>query len=325
MRGPEEWTYEDLAACMSARIAEDRERNASQLAALGAAEERLDEKQRGLEELERRIFCIADGVHDVVELNVGGQLMSTTRAVLCSAEGSLLAGMFSGNFDGGLKRDRADRIFLDVDPALFARVLSHLRLRRIASPEFPAPLPQVPEDLRVEYDMMIRYFGLENFMYGDSGSRGNIFQRLAELCHVSQGKLQTHGLLQVVLSSTGGVTAPYHEEVLSKDGFHEVSLENSYGAHLNTITIKFLKHVVRVEAMEMRAKVADVASHMSNQWTFRHGVESASMQFAFSRLEPCTGRLEVDFGPDLVDEVQWSFLGDFCLEHIILYGRVVPQ
>lgn len=35
--------------------------------------------------------------------------MSTTRAVLTSAEGSFLAGMFSGNFDAGHKRDKEPR------------------------------------------------------------------------------------------------------------------------------------------------------------------------------------------------------------------------
>merc|ERR1712072_1406811 len=99
---------------------------------------------------------------------------------LRSAEGSLLAGMFSGNFDDGLKKDKEGRIFLDVDPPLFAKILSHLRLRGIASPEYPAPLPHVNDELQAEYDMLVKYFGLEAFMYGDGGGSGNIFQKIAE-------------------------------------------------------------------------------------------------------------------------------------------------
>merc|ERR1740121_1099365 len=95
---------------------------------------------------------------DVVELNVDGHLMSTTRSVLCLAEGSLLAGMFSGSFEDGHKRDKDGRIFLDVDPPLFAKVLTFLRLSRIASPECPAPLPYVSEEVRSEHDMMVKYF-----------------------------------------------------------------------------------------------------------------------------------------------------------------------
>lgn len=321
----EDASYEELAAAVMQRLTQDREIATHRLENVESAEKLLAEKQAHLEETERRIFSIADGMNDVLELNVGGQHVSTTRAVLCSAEGSLLAGMFSGNFDAGLKRDKDGRIFLDVDPPLFNRILLHLRLRRIASPECPAPLPYVPEDMRPEYDMMVKYFGLESFMYGAGWTSGNIFQRISELSGVSQSKLQTHELIRIILSSTGGVPATNHEEVLGPIGFHERSLENSYGAHPNTITIKFLRHRVRVESLELRAKVADVAAHMSNQWTFRQGTETVNMSYTFSRSEPASGKLDVAFGSGFSDEVQWTFQRDFCLEHIVLHGRVMPK
>ncbi|CAE8615006.1 unnamed protein product [Polarella glacialis] len=330
LRVLEHATLEELASALTTQLAKDKERAALQLVEANAAEKRLEEKRSKLEELEHRIFAVADGVDDVVELNVGGQLMSTTRAVLRSAEGSLLAGMFSGNFDSGHKRDKEGRIFLDIDPPLFSKVLSHLRLRRIASPDCPAPLPHIAEELQPEYDMMIKYFGLETFMYGDTGTTGNIFFKIAELAGVEQSKLQTHDLVKLSLSSTGGVPASSHEEVVGMAGFCERSLENSYGARPNSVTVKFLKHRVRIEGMELRAKVADVLAHMSNQWTFRHGAghgtEIINMSYAFSRLEPCTARLETPgFGPSFVDEVSWIFPRDFCLEHIMLYGRVTSK
>uniref|UniRef100_A0A7S2MGX5 SUN domain-containing protein n=1 Tax=Alexandrium andersonii TaxID=327968 RepID=A0A7S2MGX5_9DINO len=173
--------------------------------------------------------------------------------------------------------------------------------------------------------MLVKYYGLETFMYGDVGQSGNIFERIAELSGVNQSKLQTAEAVRIILSSTGGVPAPNHEEVLGPTGFHERSLENSYGAHPNTITIKFLKHRVRVEAMEMRAKVADIVAHMSNNWTFRHGSESIQMTFTFSRVEPETGRLETGGWQSFADEVGWTFPRDFCLEHIVLYGRVMAK
>jgi len=320
----EDASYEDLAAAIMKRISQDRENATMQMSCVENAERALAEKQTRLEDTEKRIFSIVDGASDVVDLNVGGHPVSTTRGVLCSAEGSLLAGMFSGNFDNRLKRDKDGRIFLDVDPPLFNRILLHLRLRRIASPDCPAPLPCVPEDQRPEYDMMVKYFGLETFMYGVGGRSGNIFQRMADLAGVSQSKLQTHEILRIVLSSSGGVPANNHEEVLGPVGFHERSLENSYGAHPNTITIKFLKHRVLVEGLELRAKVADVAAHMSNQWTFRHGMETVNMNYSFSRTEPSSGRMDVNFGGIFTDELQWTFPRDFCLEHIVLHGRFMP-
>lgn len=323
----EEASYEELAAAVAARLQQDRGRASQQFAEVEAAEQRLREKQRILEEMEQRIFALTSSGEDVVDLNVGGQPMSTTRAVLCSAEGSLLAGMFSGNFDAGHLRDKEGRILLDVDPPLFAKILSHLRLRRIASPDCPAPLPHVPEEMRPEYDMLVKFFGLESFMYGDIGSSANIMQRLAELTGVCQSKLQSQDIIRIQLSSTGGVPATNHEEVFSVGGFHERSLENSYGAHPNMITLKFMKHRVRVEGMELRAKVADIVAHMSNQWTFRHGSEvPISMSYAFSRGEPSSGRMEVPgTSAAFVDEVVWNFPRDFCLEHIVLYGRVMNK
>uniref|UniRef100_A0A7S4PT73 BTB domain-containing protein n=1 Tax=Alexandrium monilatum TaxID=311494 RepID=A0A7S4PT73_9DINO len=322
----EECSFEDLAAAVTMRLEQARERTAQQLAEVEAAQRKLDEKKQHLEEMEQRIFAVADNGDDLIELNVGGQHMSTTRKVLCSAEGSLLHGMFSGNFDSGHKRDKDGRIFLDVDPDLFKKLLSHLRLRRISSPECPAPLPHVPEDQRAEYEMLVKYYGLDTFMYGDVGQSSNIFERIAELACVNQSKLQTAELVRITLSSTGGVPAPNHEEVLGATGFHERSLENSYGAHPNTITIKFLRHRVRVEAMELRAKVADIVAHMANQWSFRHGSESIDMSFSFSRVEPETGRLATTgLSGSFTDEVVWFFLRDFCLEHIVLYGRVMAK
>eukprot|EP00401_Gymnodinium_catenatum_P066102 CAMPEP_0117523456 /NCGR_PEP_ID=MMETSP0784-20121206/34737_1 /TAXON_ID=39447 /ORGANISM="" /LENGTH=347 /DNA_ID=CAMNT_0005319569 /DNA_START=8 /DNA_END=1051 /DNA_ORIENTATION=- len=320
----EDASYEELSTALSSRLQFDRDQMARQLEQLTQAEEELEERRQQLEKLEQRIFSVNGEDEDVIELNVGGQSMSTTRGVLCSAKDSLLAGMFSGNFDNSIKKDKEGKFFLDVDPGLFAKVLTHLRLRRIASPDLPAPLPIVPEELRAEFDMVVKYYGLDTFMYGD-GLSGNIFQRIAELSGVPQTRLATNKLVNISLSSTGGVPVANHEEVLSQEGLHERSLENSYGAHPNSIIIRFRKHRVCVEAMELRAKTSDATAHMSNQWVFRHGSTAVCMQYAFSRAEPWTGRMEVKAGMSFTDCVEWSFPNDFCLEHIVLYGRVMQN
>lgn len=320
--------YEDLAAAVTRRLAQDRERLFRRHREVEAAERRLEEKRSALEDMERRIFAIAEGAGEVVELNVGGQPMSTTRSVLCSADGSLLAGLFSGNFEDGHKRDKEGRVFLDVDPPVFSKVLSHLRLRKIASPDCPAPLPLVPEEMKPEFDMMVKYYGLESFMYGDAAWPScNIFKRIAEQSGTCQTKLQSNDLVKITLSSTGGVPASSHEEVLGPKGFNERALENSYGAHPNTISIRFLKHHVQVEAMDLRAKLADIVAHMSNQWSFRHGAETVQMTYAFTRSDSRTGRLDIPglSSAAFVDEVVWTFPRDFCLEHIVLFGCVMAK
>jgi len=314
-----------LAGMVSIRLAQEREKAAQRLRAIAAAEKGLDERRVALEETERKIASFVETADEIIELNVGGQMMSTTRAVLTSAEGSFLAGMFSGNFDAGHKRDKDGRIFLDVDPPLFAKILSFLRLCRLATPDCPAPLPYVAKEVRSEYDMMLKYFGLEAFMYDSAGTSSNIFQRIAEMTGTNQYRLQSNELVKITLSSTGGEPATNHEKVLGEEGFHDRSIENSYGAP-GIITIRFLKHRVRVEAMELRAKTGDVAEHMSCTWEFFHGSESMWMSFPFSVRQTCTGRLETPRTRGcFVDEITWRFVKDFCLEHIVLYGRVTEK
>lgn len=66
---------------------------------------------------------------DIITLNVGGELMTTTRETLTQVHGSLLAAMFSGRREEMLTRDKEGRVFLDYDPTHFCAILSHLRTR----------------------------------------------------------------------------------------------------------------------------------------------------------------------------------------------------
>ncbi len=53
-------------------------------------------------------FVVSDD--DIIDLNVGGQRLSTTRSTLCQVEGSFLASMFSGRWEDSLKRGSHDKI-----------------------------------------------------------------------------------------------------------------------------------------------------------------------------------------------------------------------
>jgi hypothetical protein len=327
-------SYEELATALVAQLERDRQDLAKRRLEVKAATEELEKKKLELEEIERRIFGIADGVEDVVELNIGGTPISTSRAVLCSVSGSLLSGLFSGNFERGQKRDRDGKVFLDVDPAIFTKVINHLRLRRIASPECPAPLPQVPLEMRAEYDMLIRYYGLDGCMAEEKSF--NIFETLAEQAGVDQKELQTNGLVNIKISIPGGIychTPEQQEKILGRDGIlTNDGVENVFGRRPSTIHIRFLKHCVRVDAMELRTTKSRLTtphprSQISNQWSFQHGSCVSNMQHVFSASSAATGRMEI---PTLrsappVDEVLWTFPGDFSLQQIVLHGRVLAK
>lgn len=54
----------------------------------------------------------------IVNLNAGGEKMSILRTTLTADKGSLLATLFSGNWDETLPKDKDGYIFLDYDPAV---------------------------------------------------------------------------------------------------------------------------------------------------------------------------------------------------------------
>lgn len=135
-------------------------------AALAAEREELAAERAQLEEERKRLFQLsADACGaEVVELNVGGTPMTTTRATLCRAgEGSMLAAMFSGSWERGHKRDAQGRIFLDADPGCFGRLLSMLRLKAIEDPAAPIATSSVPEDLRAEFAAIGAYYAAPLF------------------------------------------------------------------------------------------------------------------------------------------------------------------
>eukprot|EP00028_Trichosphaerium_sp_Am-I-7-wt_P002392 CAMPEP_0168520310 /NCGR_PEP_ID=MMETSP0405-20121227/7887_1 /TAXON_ID=498012 /ORGANISM="Trichosphaerium sp, Strain Am-I-7 wt" /LENGTH=175 /DNA_ID=CAMNT_0008541119 /DNA_START=15 /DNA_END=539 /DNA_ORIENTATION=- len=86
----------------------------------------LDDAKEQLEE-EKRIMAGKTTNEDIIDLNVGGTHVSTTRRTLCLVEGSMLQIMFSGRWENKHTLDKEGRIFLDMDPSHFAMILGTLR------------------------------------------------------------------------------------------------------------------------------------------------------------------------------------------------------
>ena len=97
---------------------------------------------------------------DIILLNVGGQKFTSTRSTLCQVEGSLLATMFSGRWEDSVKRDQDGAVFFDVNPQYFGYILDYLRAKKIATPENPAPFPEVPQNQEKNFSNLVEYLGL---------------------------------------------------------------------------------------------------------------------------------------------------------------------
>ncbi|EOD31637.1 hypothetical protein EMIHUDRAFT_231613 [Emiliania huxleyi CCMP1516] len=97
---------------------------------------------------------------DRIKLNVGGCRVVTTRDTLTLFPGTRLAALFSGRWESRLQRDRNGRIFMDVNPTAFKKILDFHQFAKIASSEDPPPRPTAPEDLEAVLAAQLTFFGL---------------------------------------------------------------------------------------------------------------------------------------------------------------------
>ena len=99
----------------------------------------------------------------MIHLNVGGQNLTTERSTLCQVEGSLLASMFSGRWEGTDNyRDDDGVVFLDYNPKFFVAILNYLRAKKIATTENPALPPKVPKDQLADFQTFVQYLGMSS-------------------------------------------------------------------------------------------------------------------------------------------------------------------
>ncbi len=112
------------------------------------------------EKQKMKAFAVSDD--DIIRLNVGGKKFTTTRCTLCQVEGSLLATMFSGRWEDGVKRDEDGAVFFDFNPKHFGYILEYLRTKKIATAEDPAELPKVPRDEAKNFNTLVEYLQLSD-------------------------------------------------------------------------------------------------------------------------------------------------------------------
>jgi len=86
---------------------------------------RVDLQIQSFNKAKSKIESIFTDTENVIELNVGGQVMTTLRSTLTKHPNSMLAAMFSGLHK--LTKDKKGRIFIDRNPEFFKDILEYLR------------------------------------------------------------------------------------------------------------------------------------------------------------------------------------------------------
>ena len=94
---------------------------------------------------------------DVIHLNVGGEIVATTRQTLISLPKSLFSILFNGRWEQRLHHDDQENIFLDFNPIVFRHLLDQLQLNKgesISPPSDPSLIrtfEKMMKKLRVEH------------------------------------------------------------------------------------------------------------------------------------------------------------------------------
>lgn len=100
-----------------------------------------------------------------MELNVGGTDMDVLRADLVRAEGSVLALVFGGRWEGRLPRDSRGRVFVDVSPAVFRKIVGFLVKLGSAKPGKVPELPTLTPEEQPNFDHLVLVLGLWSHVY----------------------------------------------------------------------------------------------------------------------------------------------------------------
>ena len=72
-----------------------------------------------------------------IYLNVRGTELFARRDTLTVVEGSPLGALFSGRWQNQLLRDESGRVFMDIDPSMFKKILEYLFMVKIARDDIP--------------------------------------------------------------------------------------------------------------------------------------------------------------------------------------------
>jgi len=120
----------------------------------------LTAERGAFEEEKRRMTAPSARLCDIVSLNIGGEkFVQRRRSTLCAIEGSLLAARFSGRWEQDTDRDAEGRFFVNTSPELFMPLLDYMGMKEVEDPEHPAPWPEAPEPMRLQFESMLRFFG----------------------------------------------------------------------------------------------------------------------------------------------------------------------
>eukprot|EP00979_Chaetoceros_neogracilis_P003672 scaffold652_cov188-Chaetoceros_neogracile.AAC.18 len=99
---------------------------------------------------------------DIIRLNVRGTEMFARRDTLTVVKSSRLEALFSGRWENQLLRDDQGRVFMDVDPKSFKKILEYLYMVKISENGDAPSMSKVDESKKDMFDLYLDFFKLQS-------------------------------------------------------------------------------------------------------------------------------------------------------------------
>lgn len=136
---------------------------AKRLKLLDAREAELKKSFERLEKEKEILGC--GNTNDVIQLNVGGTIMTTLRRTLTYVEDSMLAARFSGRWDDSIEKDKNGNFFIDQPIDIFLPMIDYIRTKQNQTPLTDTPQSPSSKDFSngrkyADFQRMVEYFGV---------------------------------------------------------------------------------------------------------------------------------------------------------------------
>eukprot|EP00979_Chaetoceros_neogracilis_P003668 scaffold652_cov188-Chaetoceros_neogracile.AAC.14 len=99
---------------------------------------------------------------DIIHLNVRGTELFARRDTLTAVKSSRLEALFNGRWENQLLRDDQGRVFMDVDPKSFKKILEYLYMVKISEDGDAPPMSKVDESMKDMFDSYLDFFKLRS-------------------------------------------------------------------------------------------------------------------------------------------------------------------
>ena len=124
----------------------------------------LDARKKKITDFRVKNETVSISNSQILRLNIGGKEINTRRQTLQAIPESKLAWLFSGRWDHLLRRDKYERIYLDIDSRWFEKILDFLRSSKFHTSNQMIKLPTIANEDKFGTETLFDFFGLNDFV-----------------------------------------------------------------------------------------------------------------------------------------------------------------